>query len=64
MVERFPIDALYNIANISQQSGDEFMKVIRSTVTSRLANDSALQKPGVTFLQHVAKVRCMVIPAC
>jgi len=55
-VERSTIDALYNIANISQEAGDKFMELLYSTMKERLSKDAKLSDRGVNFLKHVAKM--------
>lgn len=55
-VERHTIDALYEIANVSQDAGDKFMAHLYPTMKNRLSADGKLAEKGVEFLKHVHKM--------
>jgi hypothetical protein len=58
VTERHTIDALYNLANLNQEQGKNFMKLIHSSVTSRLNSSSEADFRSATleFLSHIERM--------
>jgi len=52
-VERFTVDALYNIANVSNESGQAFVEEFTEVMNVKFATVAALTERGVAFLKHI-----------
>jgi len=55
-VERFTVDALYNIANVSNEQGSAFVTEFTEMMTKKFAEKEGITERGMGFLKHINRM--------